>query len=81
MEKDSFESLLKKQLDNHEMPVDSVLWKNVATQAGISGGGAGLGFAGWAGIACSVVAITVGLIYFTSDNDGALKKGVKSKRS
>jgi len=81
MEKDSFESLLKKQLDNHEMPVDSTLWKNVAAQAGISGGGAGLGFAGWVGIAFSVVAITVGLIYFTSDKDGALKKESNQKEA
>jgi len=81
MEKDSFESLLKKQLDNHEMPVDSTLWKNVAAQAGISGGGAGLGFAGWAGIACSVVAITVGVFYFTTDKDGSTKKELNQKEA
>lgn len=81
MEKNSFESLLKKQLDNHEMPVDSALWKNVAAQAGISSGGAGLGFAGWAGIACSVVAITVGVIYFTSGKDGAIKMDSNHKEA
>lgn len=65
MEKDSFEKLLKERLGNHEMPVNSSLWNSVASQAGLSVGGTGLGIGAWLGISLSVVAITSTVLYFT----------------
>jgi hypothetical protein len=43
MEKETFESVLKEKLGNHELPVNPALWKSVSAQAGLSSGGAGLG--------------------------------------
>ncbi|MCF8221030.1 MAG: gliding motility-associated C-terminal domain-containing protein [Cryomorphaceae bacterium] len=69
MEKETFESVLKEKLGNHEMPVNPALWKSVSTQAGISSGAAGLGLGAWIGIVSSIVAIAVGVVYFTLDNE------------
>jgi gliding motility-associated-like protein len=69
MEKETFESVLKEKLGNHELPVNPALWKSVSTQAGLSSGSAGLGFSAWIGIASSIVAIAVGVVYFTSGNE------------
>jgi gliding motility-associated-like protein len=69
MEKETFESVLKEKLGNHELPVNPALWKSVSTQAGLSSGSAGLGFSAWIGIASSIVAIAVGVVYFTLDNE------------
>ncbi len=69
MEKETFESVLKEKLGNHELPVNPALWKSVSTQAGLSSGSAGLGFGTWIGIASSIVAIAVGVVYFTSGNE------------
>lgn len=69
MEKETFESVLKEKLGNHEMPVNSALWKNVSTQAGLSSGAAGLGLGAWIGIVSSVVALSAGVVYFTLDNE------------
>jgi gliding motility-associated-like protein len=69
MEKETFESVLKEKLGNHELPVNPALWKSVSTQAGLSSGGAGLGFGAWIGIVSSIVAIAVGVVYFTSGNE------------
>jgi len=66
MEKETFESVLKEKLGNHELPVNPALWKSVSAQAGLSSGGAGLGFGAWIGIASCLVAITAGLFYFTT---------------
>jgi len=83
MEKETFESVLKEKLGNHELPVNPALWKSVSTQAGLSSGGAGLGFGAWIGIASSLVAITAGLFYFTTSkkdvaNVSAKKQEVKT---
>lgn len=69
MEKETFESVLKEKLGNHELPVNPALWKSVSTQAGLSSGSAGLGLSAWIGIVSSVVAIVVGVVYFTSGNE------------
>jgi gliding motility-associated-like protein len=69
MEKETFESVLKEKLGNHELPVNPALWKSVSTQAGLSSGSAGLSFSGWIGIASSILAIAVGVVYFTSGNE------------
>lgn len=69
MEKETFESVLKEKLGNHELPVNPALWKNVSTQAGLSSGSAGLGLGAWIGIVSSIIAISVGVVYFTLDND------------
>lgn len=69
MEKETFESVLKEKLGNHELPVNPALWKSVSTQAGLSSGSAGLGFGTWIGIASSIVAIAVGVVYFTSGKE------------
>ena len=69
MEKETFDSVLKEKLGNHELPVNPALWKSVSTQAGLSSGSAGLGFSAWIGIASSIVAIAVGVVYFTSGNE------------
>ncbi len=69
MEKETFESVLKEKLGNHELPVNPALWKSVSTQAGLSSGSAGLGFSAWIGIASSIIAISVGVVYFTLDNE------------
>jgi len=45
------------------------LWKSVSTQAGLSSGSTGLGLGAWIGIASSIVAIAVGVVYFTSGNE------------
>jgi gliding motility-associated-like protein len=83
MEKETFESVLKEKLGNHELPVNPALWKSVSAQAGLSSGGAGLGFGAWIGIASSLVAITAGLFYFTTSkkdvaNVSAKKQEVKT---
>ena len=83
MEKETFESVLKEKLGNHELPVNPALWKSVSTQAGLSSGGAGLGFGAWIGIASSLVVITAGLFYFTTSkkdvaNVSAKKQEVKT---
>jgi len=80
MEKDRFEKLLKEQLGNHEMPVDPALWKNVATQAGISTGSAGLGLGAWLGIAGVAALLTVGLFYGTSSKGGVAKAPLKEPK-
>ena len=69
MEKETFESVLKEKLGNHELPVNPALWKSVSTQAGLSSGSAGLSFSAWIGIASSILAIAVGVVYFTSANE------------
>jgi len=69
MEKETFESVLKEKLGNLELPVNPALWKSVSTQAGLSSGSAGLSFSAWIGIASSIVAIAVGVVYFTSGNE------------
>ena len=69
MEKETFESVLKEKLGNHELPVNPALWKSVSTQAGLSSGSTGLGLGAWIGIASSIVAIAVGVVYFTSGNE------------
>ena len=69
MEKETFESVLKEKLGNHELPVNPALWKSVSTQAGLSSGSAGLGLSAWIGIVSSVVAIVVGVVYFTASNE------------
>lgn len=69
MEKETFESVLKEKLGNHELPVNPALWKSVSTQAGLSSGSASLSFGTWIGIASSIVAIAVGVVYFTSGNE------------
>jgi gliding motility-associated-like protein len=69
MEKETFESVLKEKLGNHELPVNPALWKSVSTQAGLSSGAAGLGLGAWIGIVSSVVAIVAGLVYFTLDKE------------
>jgi len=83
MEKETFESVLKEKLGNHELPVNPALWKSVSAQAGLSSGGAGLGFGAWIGIASCLVAITAGLLYFTTSkkdvsNVSAKKQEVKT---
>jgi gliding motility-associated-like protein len=83
MEKETFESVLKEKLGNHELPVNPALWKSVSAQAGLSSGGAGLGFGAWIGIASSLVAITAGLFYFTTSkkevtNGSSKKEDVKT---
>lgn len=69
MEKETFESILKEKLGNHELPVNPSLWKSVSTQAGLSSGSAGLGIGSWIGIASIAVAITVGVVYVASLNE------------
>lgn len=69
MEKETFESVLKEKLGNHELPVNPALWKSVSTQAGLSSGSTGLGLGAWIGIASSIVAIAVGVVYFTSGKE------------
>jgi len=69
MEKETFESILKDKLGNHELPVDPALWKSVSAQAGLSSGSAGLGLGTWLGIASSIVAVAVGVVYFTLSNE------------
>lgn len=80
MEKDRFEKLLKDQLGNHEMPVDSALWKNVAAQAGISTGSAGLGLGTWLGIAGGAALLTAGLFYFTNSKGDVAKAPMKEPK-
>jgi gliding motility-associated-like protein len=80
MEKDRFEKLLKEQLGNHEMPVDPALWKNVAAQAGISTGSAGLGLGAWLGIAGGAALLTAGLIYSTSSKGDVAKARLKEPK-
>jgi gliding motility-associated-like protein len=81
MEKETFESVLKEKLGNHELPVNPALWKSVSTQAGLSSGGAGLGFGTWIGIASSLVAITVGLFYFTTSKKDVVNGSSKKQES
>lgn len=69
MEKNSLEELLKEQLGNHEMPVDSALWKNVAAQAGISAGGTGFGLGAWLGIAGTAALLTAGVLYYKASKE------------
>ena len=80
MEKDRFEELLKEQLGNHEMPVDPALWKNVATQAGISTGSAGLGLGAWLGIAGGAALLTAGLFYGASSKGDVAKAPLKEPK-
>lgn len=79
MEKETFESVLKEKLGNHELPVNPALWKSVSTQAGLSSGGAGLGFGAWIGIASSLVAITAGLLYFTTSKKDVANVSAKKQ--
>ena len=79
MEKETFESVLKEKLGNHELPVNPALWKSVSAQAGLSSGGAGLGFGAWIGIASSLVAITAGLFYFTTSKKDVTNVSAKKQ--
>jgi len=79
MEKETFESVLKEKLGNHELPVNPALWKSVSAQAGLSSGGAGLGFGAWIGIASCLVAITAGLFYFTTSKKDVANVSAKKQ--
>jgi len=81
MEKETFESVLKEKLGNHELPVNPALWKSVSAQAGLSSGGAGLGFGAWIGIASSLVAITAGLFYFTTSKKEVTNRSSKKEEA
>lgn len=81
MEKETFESVLKEKLGNHELPVNPALWKSVSAQAGLSSGGAGLGFGAWIGIASCLVAITAGLFYFTTSKKDAANVSAKKQEA
>jgi gliding motility-associated-like protein len=79
MEKETFESVLKEKLGNYELPVNPALWKSVSVQAGLSSGGAGLGFGTWIGIASCLVAITAGLFYFTTSKKDVANVSAKKQ--
>jgi len=79
MEKETFESVLKEKLGNHELPVNPALWKSVSAQAGLSSGAAGLGFGAWIGIASCLVAITAGLFYFTTSKKDVANVSAKKQ--
>ncbi|MEY3049147.1 MAG: hypothetical protein RL365_1185 [Bacteroidota bacterium] len=79
MEKETFESALKEKLSNHELPVNPALWKSVSVQAGLSSGGAGLGFGAWIGIASCLVAITASLFYFTASKKDVANVSAKKQ--
>jgi gliding motility-associated-like protein len=79
MEKETFESVLKEKLGNHELPVNPALWKSVSAQAGLSSGGAGLSFGAWIGIASCLVAITAGLFYFTTSKKDVANVSAKKQ--
>lgn len=81
MEKETFESVLKEKLGNHELPVNPALWKSVSAQAGLSSGGAGLGFGAWTGIASCLVAITAGLFYFTTSKKDVSNVSAKKQEA